>query len=351
MRHTKLVVCSLHLAACFLPAAGAELRYELREVSEGGVSYLILRDKAAGIEARVAPEKGGELCSLRVFHNNRMAETLYRACDYSPAPGWSGRAPLLWPATGRNFARGVTPDGNAEEGSYDYQGRRLPIPLHGFARLLPWKVESRRENPSAAAVVLSLADTPGTRRSYPFAFRVEVEYRVTRGRLEINHTIHAGQANREPMFFSIGNHITFRTPFAEGSDPLAMTFESPSSVEYLKDGANVPTGESKPRSFAAPSRLGDFKAVPAISLGGYQGNPWMRLRDPSGLAIRLEHSADSLPAPPVIQFNVWGDAAQGYFSPEPWVGLQNSFNLKQGLVTLAPGKQWGWRLRIEPERP
>jgi galactose mutarotase-like enzyme len=329
--------------------AGAETRYELQQSTDQGISYVVLRDKLAGIEARIAPEKGGELCSLRVLFQNRMVETIYRACDYSPTPGWSGRAPLLWPAVARNFASGVKPNSKAVDCSYDYQGRRYDIPIHGFVRDMPWKIVEKRLTPEAAAVVLSVADTLETRRAYPFAFQLEVEYRISRGRLEVNYTVHAGESNCEPMFFSIGNHITFRAPLVEGSNPMAMTFESPSTIEYLKDETTMPTGVEVPRSFAKPVRLSEFPTNSAVSLGGYAGNPWMRLSDPAGLAIRLEHSATFWPPSPVLQFNLWGDPRQGLFCPEPWVGIQNSLNLKQGLIYLAPGKDWEWQLLIEPQ--
>lgn len=347
MPRYSLAARVLALVGLAAPLVSAEVRYEIRETTDRGVLLFVLRDKLAGIEARVAPEKGGELCSFRVLFRDRVVETIYRACDYSPTAGWQGRAPLLWPAVARNFARGVKADGNATECSYDYQDRRYEIPIHGFVRGMPWKVISKRESPAAAALVLSVSDTPESRRAYPFAFRVDVEYRVSRARLEVNYTVNAGKQNSEPMFFSIGNHITFRTPFIDGSDPLAMSFESPSTIEYLKDETTLPSGATAPRSYARPVRLGEMKSIPAISLGGYAGDPWMRLSDPSGLAIRLEHTASSWPAPPVVQFNVWGDAARGYFSPEPWVGMQNSFNLKQGLIFLAPGEQWKWTLRME----
>ncbi len=54
--------------------------------------------------------------------------------------------------------------------------------------------------------------------------------------------------------------------------------------------------------------------------------------------------------PPVVLFNLWGDPEAGSFSPEPWVGLQNSLNLQQGLVRLSPGRSWTWTVRIRPER-
>ncbi|MBL8234169.1 MAG: hypothetical protein JNL98_37080 [Bryobacterales bacterium] len=63
----------------------------------------------------------------------------------------------------------------------------------------------------------------------------------------------------------------------------------------------------------------------------------------------MSHTADRLPAQPFVQFNMWGDAKAGYISPEPWVGAQNSLNSRRGLVELAPGEVWHWRISIQPK--
>ena len=100
----------------------------------GKPEFVVLRDEKAGIEAAVAPSEGGELSGLKVRFQGRWIELLYRARDYSPTAGWRGKAPLLWPATGRNFAPGTPPDGGDEVvGSYDLDGQRLRMPIHGFA--------------------------------------------------------------------------------------------------------------------------------------------------------------------------------------------------------------------------
>ena len=96
--------------------------------------------------------------------------------------------------------------------------------------------------------------------------------------------------------------------------------------------------------------LKDVQVVPPISVGGYEGDPWFRLTDAAGLSVRVSHHAQSMPAPPLVQFNLWGGMAQGYLCPEPFVGLHNSFNRREGLVELAPGKTWTWLIRVEPER-
>ena len=94
-------VILMALVACANPA-----RYELDQGQAPGVepvSLIILRDTEAGVEAGIAPSRGGELSSLRVRYGQELLETLYLGRDYTPRDGWTGKAPLLWPATGRNF--------------------------------------------------------------------------------------------------------------------------------------------------------------------------------------------------------------------------------------------------------
>ncbi|MEZ5353131.1 MAG: hypothetical protein R2762_10890 [Bryobacteraceae bacterium] len=264
--------------------------------------------KADGIEAAIRPDKGAEMASLKVMHHGRWVETLYRAMDYSDTPGWTGKAPWLWPATGKGE----------------------PLPFHGFARDLPWRVEKK----SGDSATLVLTDSGETRKqNFPYGFRLEAEYRVSPSTLHMRLRVTASAGNKEPMPFTAGNHITFRTPLLEGSDPLRMTFTSPSAIEWMKDGGS-PNGKQRPRSFSA-APLGDLERDSAISLSGYRGDPFVVVQDPAGLSIRMSHTATSIPAEPVVRFNVWGDAAKGYFSPEPWVGLQDSRRLNQGLTRLA----------------
>ncbi len=297
------------------------------------------------LRAITVPSRGGEIGSLAVLYKGRWIELLYRAMDYASRTGWTGKAPFLFPATGRNFPKDVTPNEEARGSSYDWKGKRLPMPIHGFARDLPWKIETQ----SKTRARFSLTDTTATRQSYPFGFRATVDYTIQDRTLVFDYTIIASKQNSEAMPFATGNHITFRTPLLPGSDPLKMTFESPSTIEYLKAAGGLPTGEKRNRSYASATALSQIPANAAISLGGYSGDPHMVLRDPAGITIRMKQTSDSVPADPVIRFNVWGDARSGYFSPEPWVGLQNSFNLGKGMVRLEPGQSWKWRIELTVE--
>jgi galactose mutarotase-like enzyme len=336
MKPTLLLLATLPLFA---------QRYQIQE--RGGL--IVMSDTSANVEATVSPGHGGELCGMRVMFRGQWTELIWRACDYTPTEGWTGRAPWLWPAVGRNFPGGVAENEAGAGSSYDYRGKRYPMPVHGFVRDLPWTVENKTAGADSAAVVLSLADSPKTREMYPFGWKLTVTYELAAGAVSMRFRVRASEQNTDEMFFSAGNHITFRTPLVAGSDAAAMRFSTPSTIEYVKKGFS-PTGEKAAKGWGVPFPLADFPARTAVTLGGYTSDTWMTLADPAGLGVQIEHSASQKPKE-VCSFNVWGDPRNGYFSPEPWVGLQNSLVTGNGLVRLKPGGEWRWNIRLSAYLP
>ena len=346
---------------CLLIACGSEPpppeetpagpRYTATESStpDGKVKLIVLRDEEAGVEISIAPEKGGEMSSLRVRKGDQWIETLYLANDYSTREGWTGKAPLLWPATGRNFPKGfkpeTKPDGTIERGRYKLDEKNYEMPGHGFVRDMPWTVDGFKATANGASAVLSLDDSDTTRALYPFGYRLVVDYGLSEGVVTLDYTVVAKPTNDRAMPFSIGNHITFNTPLVPGGQAGEVEMTTPSKRELLKEGG-LPTGESREASYS-DSKLGEFPVKEAVSLTGYDNDPYVVLRDPAGLTLRMTHSASKLPEQPFVAFNLWGDPPEGYFSPEPWVGLQNSFVLEKGLVSLDPGELFYWTIRIE----
>jgi galactose mutarotase-like enzyme len=321
--------------------------------TSSSVPLVVLRDETGGIEATIAPTQGGELCGLKVRHHGQWRELLYRACDYRQSEGWRGKAPLLWPATGGTYSEGDAP--GSQLGTYQVGGHSYQMPFHGFVRDMAWTLERHRGGPDQASATLSIHDSEETRRHYPFAFSLSVEYVVRNGALELRYAVQSDQRNHAAMPFSIGNHITFRTPFGDGATAAggppggSVRLRTPAGVKLRKDHNNFPTGETEKPPFEGEVALGSVVANPAVSLGGYQGEPYVVLADPAGIVVRMSHQADRTPAQPFVQFNLWGDAQAGYISPEPWVGAQNSLNLRRGLIEIAPGEVWRWRIRIAPQ--
>lgn len=303
---------------------------------------LIALDNGAGIRAVIAPGHGGELASLAVLFNGDWHELLYRAMDYADRPGWRGKAPLLWPAAGVS----IHPEAGVHH--YALHGELYEMPFHGFARNLPWRVLEPPSPSEPDALVLGISETAETRRYYPFAFDLRVEYRVHEDRLRIEYTVTAGGGNSAAMPFSIGNHITFTAPLIPGPGAAALQFLTTLPDRLLRDANKAFSGAVEPSPFTGWTSIAALGERNAVSLGGRGGAAELLMRDPSGLQLRLVHEASSEPSEPAVRFNLWVDTKDGFFSPEPWIGTQNALNSGAGLVRLPPGETWTWNVDIIP---
>ena len=318
----------------------------------GSPRVVVLHDRVAGAEAAVAPSQGGELASFKVTRDGQLIELLYNARNYNPPPGtFHGRAPLLWPAVGAQYPVGTIPKQSCGMGSYMVAGKSYAMPCHGFAKDLPWQEVLRSADAHGARVTVELKDSEATRRYYPFAFRLDATFELANGAITIEYTVNSDESNAGLMPFSIGNHLGFNVPLVKGGDAQAVKFETQNTVQMLRNSVGVLNGESTPRSFYEPQALGSFDAHVALPLAGYRSQPFARLIDPSGLTVRVTQTASTTLPEPLIRTNAYGGPAQGYFCPEPWFGVQNSLNTGVGLVKLARGESWKWRLLIEVEAP
>jgi gluconolactonase len=310
---------------------------------------LVLRDTVAGIEATVAPSRGAELTSFRVMFKNQWLELLQTTDDSAATPGSVRQGAILWPAsTADNVSN--SPCSGSSPRSFD--SRAYPVAGLGFARDLPWTEVDRSADNQGARATLELRDSAVTWQCYPFGFRFEARFELSGGQLTIDYTVKADPSNSKPMIFSIGNQISFRIPFVPGTDPAAMTFETPASTQLLRDSRGFLNDRVKARSFASPTRLGDFDARVALPLAGYHIlQPYALLRDPQGLSLRLTQQTLSNLPEPSLRFNVYGGPQAGFLSPEPWFGMQESRRLAQSAISLSPAGSWVWRVQLKPAVP
>jgi galactose mutarotase-like enzyme len=196
----------LSLLAICSAAAWTQNRYEVIDESP----LVVLRDNAAGIEAAVASQAGGELSSFRVRRKNEWIELLYHARDYSPNQGFAGKGPVLWPAVGVQYPVGNPPKQSCGMGSFVVGGTTYPMPCHGFARTLSWKEVNRSATNSGARVTVELRDSDQTRQDYPYAFKLDAVFELSGGHLTIDYVTMSDPANTQPMIFSIGNRESHR---------------------------------------------------------------------------------------------------------------------------------------------
>ena len=303
--------------------------------------YVFL-ENGTDIKVVVAPREGGELTGFAVFFDGNWHQLLYRALDYSDQPGWRGKAPLLWPATGISLSE----DGQKER--YDLSGVSYKMPFHGFAKAQHWQVVREHQSAEMASVTLLLTDSTDTRRYYPFRFNLQVEYRLQGDRLSLLYDVTADAGNNQAMPFSIGNHITFKAPLIEGSEAAQIEFENDFPDHLITAADKAFAGVIKPSAFRGRHSLSELPMRRSVSLAGAKEVAELTIYDPSGLQLRLLHHSSGEPSQPVIQFNLWADTSAGFFSPEPWVGTQNSLNTGMGIISLQPGQSWQWQIDIIP---
>jgi galactose mutarotase-like enzyme len=332
---------------CGLVAASLLANVATCSVEEIGTRFVQLHVPGGQLRAYIAPAHGADLAGLEVRHDGGWVELLYRGMEYRPTDGWTGKAPILWPAVGRNFPYPVGSGHQGDGLGWILHGRVYPIPIHGFARDQAWRIVRRGVCDGSAYVTLALADDSRTRGMYPFGFALTTEYRIWRDALYIRQTVRASRSNEEPMPFSIGNHITFRIPLLPGGDSRSVTISTPATRRVITDESGRPTGQIVRVSDATPRPLSSLKPLTAVSLSGYPaGQEWVRLQDRSGFALIVAHSEERRPQGTPVLFNLWGDAPHGYFAPEPWVGKQNSLATGDGVMTLAPGATYRWTIEV-----
>jgi len=369
-------------------------RYSATRAVHDGVGVVFLSDAAAGLTVGVAPALGAELCSLRF----RGVELLHRALDFAPAApagAWYGHGQLLFPAVGRcRDARYAFPPGAAPR----------DMALHGFVSAAPFaELASGADDERGAELVCALdsreaaaaegaGGAPPWAASYPFAFRLEVAFRVRGGVLRVTHrvtNVEAAAPGAALLPFSIGNHISLAFPFepargaAAGAAWAAGRLLSNLTHEHLLTPGSLLSGEVAPRAelcsasglpLTAPCATnGVLGFGPGAGLEVLLGPASLMLVEPGGISVEVTHAV----TPPAAaarpggeaaacsweavaasrHFVLWGEppapgvpGARGFICPEPWLGGPDSLNTLRGLMVLRGGETAAWEFAVAPSR-
>ncbi len=108
---------------------------------------------------------------------------------------WGKTSPVLFPFIGK-----------LKGAEYRYQGTRYQAEKHGFARNMEFAVSDR----GADHITFWIEDNKMTRRNFPFAFCLEITYRLKENTLAESWRVF--NRGEETMFFSIGGHPAFACP-------------------------------------------------------------------------------------------------------------------------------------------
>lgn len=121
---------------------------------------------------------------------------------YGDSTFWGRRSPILFPFVGK-----------VRDGKYRYKGVEYTMGQHGFARDMEFELISQTED----EIWFALEATEETMQNYPFAFRLEIGYRLIENTLRAMWRV-LNPATEETLHFSIGGHPGFLCPLWENTE-------------------------------------------------------------------------------------------------------------------------------------
>jgi len=262
-----------------------------------------------------------------------------------------GFAPGERPASGRGQVLAPWPN-RIENGSYDFDGKRLQLPLtepehgnaiHGLVRRAAWNLVE--QEPDRVVLDYVLAPQPG----YPFMLALGIEYAVSDAGLTVTTT--ARNIAAEPCPYGSGQHpyLTLGTPTIDG-----LRLRVPGHTVLLSDERGLPVGsepvERTEYDFRVARPIGE-----TVLDNGFTGLE----RDAEGRAGVLLDDVDSgdgltlwvdesYPYLMVFTGDPLPDVARRSIAVEPMTCPPNAFRTGESLIRLEPGESTASTWGIEP---
>lgn len=146
----------------------------------------VMENEELRVEIR---SQGAELVSVR----RKGDGTEYLWCADKKYWGWS--SPVLFPIVG-----------GLKDGKYAYAGKEYAMRQHGFARWEEFELVSQEDG----EIWFRLCDSPKTREIYPFAFALEIGYRLEENSIRVMWRVK--NRDEKTLHFSIGAHPAFMCP-------------------------------------------------------------------------------------------------------------------------------------------
>lgn len=268
---------------------------------------------------------GAELQSLKDLGGRELMT------DANPAY-WSGRAPLLFPIVGR-----------LHKDTLRVNGEKYAMQKHGFARKSVFDLVDS----SSTEALFRLSDSEETRAQYPFAFELDVNFRVLGATLRQTVTVrNMGDAE---MPFSFGYHPAFAWPLPYGGsrDDHLILFEEdePASLARV-----TPYGTIAPGSLPTPVKGNRIRLHDALF--DDDALVWRELK-----SSRVSYGFTGAPIlivdfPDTSMLGIWTKPGAAFICLEPWAGIADpegytgEFADKPGIVSLPSGSERRFRMNV-----
>ncbi len=239
---------------------------------------------------------------------------------------WTGRAPILFPITGRLMSD-----------SYVYGGEKYYLQQHGFSRKNAFNLVSANDSEA----VFSLAATDDTKRVYPFDFLLTAAYRLEGKTLTVTNIVR--NTGNDTMYFSIGAHPAFQIALG---DRVEFS-ETETFVTKLFGENSLPVGE---KIFA--ENTNSITITPHI----FDGDAlfFENIKSTSATVISQKDGAllkMSFEKAPFV--GLWAKPGAPYVCIEPWQGMFDTPHVsgkleeKPYIMTLEPNAEYVFAYTVE----
>lgn len=257
-------------------------------------------------------EIGAELCSVK---NKKDDEYIWQA---DPTV-WARHAPVLFPIVGK-----------LKDDLFLYEGKKFTLPQHGFGRDLNFNLIKKEDQ----HCLFELRSSAETLIRYPFSFKLQIEYTLTKNLLRTNYNVK--NEGNELMFFSLGAHPGFS---CENLEEYYLEFKKDElNLTRLQNGL---LGTQTEKIFLKDKKLDLKKELfeqDALILENSQIDRVSLCSKNSGKRITM--NCDNWP-----YFGIWSKkGCEQFVCLEPWHGITDSTNTdqqlknKKGIIRLAPQK-------------
>lgn len=258
--------------------------------------------EAGESRAVLAPPRGGILTRLTL--QGRELLFLDEATLLDPSKNIRGGNPVLFPSPG--------PLVNER---FEYEGVTGTMKQHGFARQLPWTVDSV----SKAEAKLSLTSDATTLAQYPWPFRIAFRYALTEASLRIEQNFQ--NTGTTPMPFAAGFHPYFRVADA---DKAVATIPTRSTQGFDNVTKTIVPVEG-PIDLTA-----NEVDLHLIDHGSSEAQ--LDVAKQKSIAIRCSSEFQ--------RWVVWTLKGKDFVCVEPWTAAANALNTQAQLTVVAPGETY-----------
>ena len=250
--------------------------------------------------------------------------------DYGQIAKVRGGNPILFPFAARSFDRG-------QIGFWrPARDRRLPMPMHGFARDGQFRLDACDDNGFTAIL------EPGAvaREAYPFDYTFAVRYTFSELAMTVEFLL--DNHGDSPLPWSAGHHFYFNLPWRPGTTrkDYAVAIPAKKAFRQAADGTLVAVKDfTNLTDFADPGIVDLIHCrltSPACRLGSKNGEE----------AITITIGDGEMPSA-WTAITTWTQAADSpFYCVEPWMGPPNSPETKKGLHVVEPGGQGRFKVEV-----